>query len=95
MSIFIVNQCNHDPERKICSECQKINKINELETQQRTTRKLLKHAEDRIAELEAQLEAIRKRVLNCQQYTTNSAMVHDGRFMEVVAIKAAINGDKP
>ena len=55
MSIFIVNQCNHDPERKICSECQKINKINELQTQQRTTRKLLEHADDRISELEAQL----------------------------------------
>ena len=43
-----------------------------------------------IAQLQKQLEAVRKRVLNCQQYTTNSAMVHEGRFMEVVAIKAAI-----
>jgi len=47
----------------------------------------------RIEELQAQLDAVRERVLNCQQYTTNSAMVHEGRFMEVVAVKAAIKGD--
>ena len=45
----------------------------------------------RIEELEAQVAKVHERVLGCQQYTTNSAMVHEGRFMEVVAIKAALD----
>lgn len=45
-----------------------------------------------VKDLEKELDAVRERVLNCQQYTTNSAMVQDGRFMEVVAVKAALQG---
>ena len=50
MSRLKIKRCNHDPHFTICTECQKINKINE--------------PNDRIAELEAQLAAVRKEYMS-------------------------------
>jgi len=87
VSIFIVNQCNHDPERKICSECQKINKINELQTQQRTTRKLLEHAEESNTKLKAKNDKLEAQLDNHRAQTDHWLTMLDKAEAQLEAVR--------